>query len=515
MPSNFGLSKSKILAHRQCPKRLWLELNRKDEAEYSNATQALFATGHLVGELATRLYDPKGKGSTLNVERGAINTTLAQTADALLARKPIFEAGFSAEGALAFADVLLPVKHKGKPGWRMVEVKSSNKVSDVYLDDVAIQAFVARQAGLPLASVALAHINKEFIYGGKGDYDGLFVENDLTAEAFARTGEVRAWIAAAQLTARKRTEPAIRLGSHCTAPYTCAFIDYCQGQEPQTKYPVQWLPRAQPRLKEKLADLKVIDLRHVPDDLLNEQQLRVKQHTLSDKTYFDKPGAAHALVAHKPPAYFLDFETIAFAVPQWKGKKPFEQVPFQFSLHRLSRTLKLTHTEYLDLTGADPSESLAKALIAACGTTGPVFVFNQGFESSRIKAMSTQYKRLAPALLALNSRLVDLLPIARAHYYHPSQQGSWSIKALLPAMVPGLSYDKLGGVQDGGGAQAAYVEAAFPAMIVREATDAPLRAKAQIEQQLRAYCRLDTFATVKVWAALAGRKDVLRLKDTT
>jgi hypothetical protein len=110
---------------------------------------------------------------------------------------------------------------------------------------------------------------------------------------------------------------------------------------------------------------------------------------------------------------------------------------------------------------------------------------------------------------------VDLLPIARAHYYHPSQQGSWSIKALLPAMVPGLSYDQLGDVQDGGGAQAAYAEAAFPAMIVREVSDLPLRAKVQIEQQLRAYCRLDTFAMVKVWATLAGRKDVLRLKDST
>lgn len=515
MSINAWLSKSKLLAHRQCPKRLWLELNRKDEAEYSSATRAVFTTGHLVGELATRLYDPKGKGSTLKVERGAINKTLAQTADALLARNPIFEAGFSAEGALAFADVLLPIKHKGKPAWRMVEVKSSTKVSDVYLDDVAIQTFVARQAGLPLASVALAHINNEFIYGGNGNYDGLFVENDLTAEAFARTAEVRAWIAAAQLTARKRTEPAIRSGAHCTAPYTCAFIDYCQGQEPQTKYPVQWLPHAHPRLKEKLADLKVIDLRHVPDDLLNEQQLRVKQHTLSDKTYFDKPGAADVLAAHKLPAYFLDFETIAFAIPQWKGKKPFEQVPFQFSVHRLSRTLKLTHTEHLDLTGADPSESLAKSLITACGTSGPIFVFGQSFESGRIKALAAQYKRLAPALLAINSRLVDLLPIARAHYYHPSQQGSWSIKALLPAMVPGLSYDQLGGVQDGGGAQAAYVEAAFPAMIVRQATDLPLRTQAKIGQQLLAYCRLDTFAMVKVWATLAGRKDVFRLKDAT
>jgi Domain of unknown function(DUF2779) len=277
---------------------------------------------------------------------------------------------------------------------------------------------------------------------------------------------------------------------------------------------VQWLPRIQAdKLASKLGLTEPIDMRDVPDETLSATQLLVKQHTLSGKTYFDKAGAAQALAAYKLPAYFLDFETISFAVPQWKGTMPFVQLPFQFSVHRLSRTLQLTHHNFLDLTGTDPSEPFAQAVVAACGTSGPVFVFNKGFESGRINALAKRFKHLASALQALNGRLVDLLPITHAHYYHPSQQGSWSIKAVLPAMVPRLSYSALDGVQGGGGAQAAYLEAAMPQLMARAGDAPPLRTKAKIEAQLLAYCRLDTFAMVKVWATLTGRKDVLRIKD--
>ena len=517
------LSKSKLLAHRQCPKRLWLELNRKEEAQYSTATTASFATGHVVGEVARRLYDPEEKGVLIALGRGATDAALALTEQALTKRKPIFEAGFASEGALAFADVLLPVRHKGKPAWRMVEVKSSTKIKDVYRDDLAIQSFAARQSGLPLAGAALAHINSDFVYPGDGCYDGLLAETDLTEESFSRADEVRGWIFAAHATARKRVEPPIQTGVHCNEPYECGFVAYCKTQEPQAQYPVEWLPRVQTKaLKTELLKPTVTDLRHVSDELLNPQQLKVKKHTLSGKCYFDKSGAADALAAHKLPAYFLDFETIAFAVPVWKGTRPFQQIPFQFSAHRLSRTLQLSHKGHLDLTGSDPSEAFAVALINACGETtsrSPVFVYNKGFESARIKELAARLKGIAkvqhlvPALLALESRLVDLEPIARAHYYHPSQQGSWSIKALLPAMVKNLSYATLDGVQGGTSAQAAYIETAFPVLASVHGDGQQLRSKTKVEEQLLRYCRLDTFAMVKVWAILSGRRDALKLKD--
>jgi hypothetical protein len=202
------------------------------------------------------------------------------------------------------------------------------------------------------------------------------------------------------------------------------------------------------------------------------------------------------LAAHKLPAYFLDFETIQFAVPIWKGTRPYQQIPFQFNIHRLSRTGKLEQQAFLDLSGDDPSKAFAEALIAACGERGPIFVYNAGFETARIRELAERFPRHAEALLALNARVVDLLPVAREHYYHPSQQGSWSIKAVLPALCPDLNYGNLDGVQDGGMAMNAYLEALAP--------QTSQTRKAEIERQLLAYCALDTYAMVRLWAAFSG-----------
>ena len=191
------LSKSKLIAYRQCPKRLWLEVHRHDLREDSAATQARFQTGYQVNDVARRVYDPEEKGALINVETEGYEGAFARTAKLLAdSRQPVFEAGFKAEGALAFADMMLPESDKGQPAWRMVEVKSSASVKDYHHDDLAVQTFVAQAAGVPLKSVALAHIDTSWVYPGDEDYRGLLTEKDLTAETFARTEEVRGWIAA-------------------------------------------------------------------------------------------------------------------------------------------------------------------------------------------------------------------------------------------------------------------------------------------------------------------------------
>src|SRR6185312_4165316 len=372
--SMHALSKTKLLAFRQCPKRLWLEVHHPELRQDSAATQASFTVGHQVGDVARQLYDPKGKGQLIDAHAEGFAGALARTSELLASSQPIFEAGFAARGALAFADVLLLTRMAGQRAWRMVEVKSSTSVKDYHRDDTAVQAFVARNAGVPLASIALAHIDSSWVYPGGGDYQGLLVENDLTTEAFGREAEVKAWIAEAQAIARKRTEPAMGTGRHCNEPYECGFLHYCQAQEPQTEYPVQWLPGVRKQALQDLVEEGVIDLRDVPDDALSDRQQRVKAHTLSGKAYFDAPSAAADLAGHKLPAYFLDFETIQFGVPIWKETRPYQQIPFQFSLHRLTRTGKLEHQSFLDLSGRDPSRAFAEALIGACGERGPVFV---------------------------------------------------------------------------------------------------------------------------------------------
>ena len=494
-----ALSKSKILAFRQCAKRLWLEIHCPELREDSIETEAKFEVGHKIGEIARKLFDPAGKGILIDLQKDGFEAAFARSMQLLTSSHPVFEAGFSSEGALAFADIMLPAHKAGRRGWRMIEVKSSTSVKEYHHDDIAIQAFVARAAGVPLASVALAHIDSAWVYPGGEKYQGLLKEKDLTDEAFGRSKEVKGWIADAQTTARKHIEPAIKTGAHCTTPYSCGFLDYCHGQEPQAKFPVAWLPRIQAKgLKSLINDEGVNDLRKIPDELLNERQRRVKIHTLSGKPYFDADGAAASLDGHSLPAYFMDFETIQFAIPIWKNTRPYQQIPFQFSVHRLSPAAKVEHLSFLDLSGDDPSSHFAEALINACGKRGPIFVYNAGFETARINELAKCFQRLKQPLLAINARVVDLLKVAEQNYYHPSQEGSWSLKKILPAIAPDLSYDTLVGVQDGGMAMNAYLEA------ISHVT-AETR-KEEIGEQLLAYCKLDTTALLRLWQFFTGRQ---------
>ena len=180
----------------------------------------------------------------------------------------------------------------------------------------------------------------------------------------------------------------------------------------------------------------------------------------------------------------------------WKGTRPYQQIPFQFSLHRVDHSGSLGHTAFLDLTGMDPSKVFGQSLIEQCGFDGPVYVYNAAFESTQMRELASRFPELEPGLSSIIQRVVDLLPIARNRYYHPSQHGSWSIKAVLPALCPELSYAKLDGVQDGEMAIEAFKEA-----IALETT--PER-KREVEQQLLEYSKLDTLAMVRMWQIFSG-----------
>ena len=276
-------SKSKLMALRQCPKRLWLEIHRPDLRADSVATQVSFKVGHQVGDIAQLIYDPENIGALIDVQTEGFDRAFKRSAELLNSTQPIFEAGFSAGGALAFSDVMLPEQKNGQQVWRMVEVKSSTSVKDYHRDDVAVQAFVAQSAGVALQSISLAHIDSSWTYPGDGDYFGLLKENDLTVEAFSRTEEVKAWINQAQSVSASPSEPIIKIGAHCEAPFACGFYDYCSRDEPKPEYPVHWLPYIGAKARE-LASQGVIDLRNVPDALLNAKQQRVK------KTHADQDG---------------------------------------------------------------------------------------------------------------------------------------------------------------------------------------------------------------------------------
>lgn len=498
------LSKSKMMAYRQCRRRLWLEVHRADLRQDSQQTETRFSVGHRLGEISRVLYDPKQKGRLIDLGELGVSAALTLSQDLLSERKVLFEAGFSAGGALAFTDIMLPVTRKGKAAWNVIEVKSSTSVKDYHRDDAAVQAYVMRSAGVDYDSISLAHIDTSFIYDPKKGYAGLLSQKNLTKEVDARFDEVKEWVKDAQSVIASPVEPSMRTGRHCYDPYECGFYAHCSRGEPKAAIPVSVLPRVQSKaLKALIADNPVLELADVPDDMLNDQQRRVKSCTLSGALYFDQAATARELARHALPAYFMDFETAQMAIPVWKGMRPYQQVPFQFSVHRLSQDTVLSHDSFLDLSGGDPSKAFAVKLIEVLGKTGTIFVYNAAFEKGRIRELAEKFPKLREALLALNDRVVDLLPIARQHYYHPSQEGSWSIKSVLPAIAPDLRYDALEGVQHGGDAMAAYEEAILPETIEQR--------RQEIEQQLHEYCKLDTYAMVRMWQVFTGDNQIKTL----
>ena len=490
-----ALSKSRLVAFRQCPKRLWLEVHRRELRADSAATQAVFRRGHEVGDLARRLADPLATGSLIDPHADGIDAALEHTSHLLQGDKPIFEAGFRAAGALAFADLLMPVPEGSNRRWAMVEVKSSTSVKPYFLDDVAIQSRIALAAGVDLAQVAVAHVDSTWTYPGGGDYRGLLVEVDVTAEAFSRHEQVDRWIAQAHAVVALPEPPAAVVGPQCTTPFACGFRDHCAAGQAVAEFPLTWLPgQKSAALQRHVAEHDLSDMRDVPEALLSPLQRRVRQVTTSGRPFVDVAGLARALEPHPLPAYFLDFEAVQFAVPRWPGTRPYQMLALQFSVHQLGADGSLGHAGFLDVSGHDPSHRLVEALLDACREPGPVFVYNGSFEGARIDELAQRFPEYADALRMLRRRLVDLYPITLRNFYHPVQRGSWSLKRLLPAIAPELRYGDLPGVRDGDMAMQAYLEAIDPFVTAER--------RAAIEDSLVQYCELDTRTLVELFRCL-------------
>jgi hypothetical protein len=481
-----NLSKSKIIAHRQCPKRLWLQINRPDLIKVSATTQVRLDEGNKVGDIARHNYPG---GVLIDTLKRA--EAIDQTKEAIAKNQTIFEGAFFEEDVLIRADLLFPEKG----GYRLVEIKSSTGVKGYHVDDVTIQSWVMDKSGYTPTSMVLAYIDNQFVYQGDGNYKDLFAQVDLSDQVRPSIDKVQSWVDAARKTMDSTVEPTIAPGDQCTNPFTCDFIDYCSPPEVGIEYPVEILPYG----KEMAAQLRsegYQDLRDVPAERLsNPKHLRVHAVSRSGQAILD-PAAVHQIQALPYPRYYLDFETIGFAVPIWAGTRPYMQLPFQWSCHIEKADGSLSHKEFLDLSGNDPREMFAKTLIEAVSTSGPVVVYNAGFEGARIKELALALPHLSAGLLAITERFFDLLPLARSHYYHPDMKGSWSIKAVLPTIAPELDYANLE-VSNGGMAQEAYKEA-----IHSQTT--PER-KEKVRSAMLKYCEQDTIAMVKIIQAWGSK----------
>ena len=478
-----GLSKSKILSYRQCPKRLWLEKRMPEVAEISEASERAFAVGHAVGAAAQSLL-PDG---VLVEHQDDLRRALAVTRDimATYPDRPIFEAAFDCDGVLVRTDVLIPEGRK----YRLCEVKAASEVKAYYFADCAVQAWVLRANGLELSDVELVHIDTSFIYTGNGRYEGLFGKVSLDGQL--PEAEVPAWVEGARAVL-SQPEPIVAMGPHCDDPFTCPFKTYCARNDPPgPEYPIASLSRGG-KLAQRLADEGFADLRDVPAARLTSAvHRRVYAATVSGTPYVS-PDVANVVRGLAYPRYFMDFETVRFAVPIWAGTRPYQQVPFQWSVHVEHAPGQVEARMFLYLDEADPRKAFLLSLLAAVGDSGPVLAYYASFERNRIEELADAFPQHRAAAEALIARIVDLYPIAKEHYYHRDMRGSWSLKAVLPTVAPDLDYANLEDVQEGGAAEAAFREAISP-----ETT--PER-RDVLRKALEVYCARDTLALVRLVA---------------
>lgn len=455
-PMTAKLSKSQIMSGLQCEKRLWLENHEPESAETSADAEYRLAEGQEVHEVARSLQETS-------------ETT--------------FEATFSHQDVLVKVDIL----KKGARGHVLTEVKSGAGVKEHYRQDCAVQAWVLEGRGVPVERVELAHLDGEFVYGGDGDYRGLLKHENLTDDIAGLKKEVPQWVSRFK-TVLKQKKPDIATGRHCNEPYPCPFIAHCS--ESDAGYPVTRLPKGAKVAKELKAE-GITDIRDIPPGRLhNEKQEWVRRVTVSGRAEL-KPAAKQAVDACSYPRYYLDFETIKFAVPVWKGTRPHQALPFQWSCHAERAPGEVAHHEFLATTGDAPMRAFTDSLLAALGDSGAIFVYTP-FEKTRLNEMAGRFPDLQKRIHRVIDRLVDLWPIAKANYYHPDMRGSWSLKAILPTIAPHLNYSDsdLGEVQDGNAAGRAYLEMTCP--------DTEASRAQSLANNLRAYCKRDTEALVAV-----------------
>jgi hypothetical protein len=482
---SYGLSKTRILNGLQCPKRLWLEVHRPELAEYSKLSAQFIQAGNEVHK-AYRELIPDG----ILVEHvDDLNAALEQTRLILSesAGAPVFEGAFEHTGVLVRADLIFPVS----TGSRLVELKAAGSVKDYHIQDCAIQTWVIEGAGIPIKTVELAVIDTSFVYPGGGDYRGLFRHEDVTESVRILIPQVAGWVRECRKVLESAM-PVVGIGDHCRAPYACPLLEHCSVEGPA--YPVTCLPYGRNVAEELMAE-GILDIRDIPEGKLsNSTHERVHRVTKSGKAEI-VPSVVAVLNQFPYPRYYLDFETIAFAVPRWRGTRPYQQIPFQWSCHVEHADGSIEHKWFLDTSGEAPMRAVAESLVSNLGDSGTIFMYSP-FEKTRISELAFMFPNLAGRLDSLAKRLVDLYPIVKDHYYHPDMMGSWSLKSVTACIAPEMSYEKLQEVTDGMAAQRAYLE------IIMPGTDNVRREN--LRNKLFEYCKLDTIAMIRITRLLQG-----------
>ncbi len=484
------ISKSKFVAGCQCVKRLYWQVHESELAARPDAAdQAIMQQGHEVGMLARQLFPG---GIEVRSDRG-LEQAIRATRELVANREvpAIFEGVFEHGSVLVKVDIL---QRRSDGRWRLIEVKSSTSVKEEHLDDVAIQYRVLSRCGLDVGSACLAHVNRSFVFrGGIVDPWRFFRIRNVTRQVEKLQPKLIFQLRSQFTVLSMPNAPDIAPGRQCNDPVTCEFFDRCNPPLPDDH--VGYLPRIHASAVEELEEIGVQSIHDIPAEFeLTETQRRAADCVRTGEPWYDSEALKAELATLSYPISYIDFESINPAIPSFTAMRPYQQVVFQFSVHRQKQLgAEPEHFEFLAMDASDPRRDFIESLCAALGENGSIVVYNAGFESQRLSELAMWLPEFANEIKTIQTRLWDLLPVVRKHVYHPAFAGSYSLKSVLPALVPEMSYAGMA-VANGQDAGVAWES------LVHGGPDYNKRDR--IRKALLDYCAQDTLALVRLLEAL-------------
>jgi hypothetical protein len=473
------LSKSSYLTGLQCPKLLWVKIHEKERLpKIDPSKQAIFDNGHIIGELAKKLF-PHG----INISDNNFSENLRKTKELISKRAPLFEPAFLINRLYARADILVPVEDNK---WDIYEVKSSTKVKDVNIHDVSFQKHVYELSGLNIRKSFIVHINNQFVLDTQIIPEDFFHVTDITEKVEDFSKNIKETIQNL-LNIIDNKEPLNTIGVHCTSPYDCDIKHECW-KHPEGNIFELYLDTQRGF---ELFERGIIRLKDIPEDYeLTTKQFIQRACDIEQKTHTNQTEVKTFLERLEYPIYYLDFETINPVVPKFKRMRPYQRIPFQYSLHmQESKNSSCKHISFLHKTTNDPRKEFLESLKNNLSDKGTILVYNQSFEKSVLRECTEAYPEFQEWLQTITPRIIDLLePFRNFHYYSPKQKGSASIKKILP-VFSSRDYNSLE-IGQGIIANLKYEKAIFG--------NIPNEEQEKTFKALELYCEQDTYAEVEI-----------------
>ncbi len=468
------LSKTNYLTGLQCPRLIWIEIHEPEKIpETDPVTQYIFDQGHLVGELAKKLF-PEGIDISTEDFMGNVSSTM----DLLRERKPLFEAGILAGKLYSRIDILYPASEEE---WDIVEVKSSTGVKDVHINDVAFQRYCCVQSGLNARKCYLALINNQYVKDGEIDPEGLLSIHDITDQVEEASVGIQDKIDGIMEVISQETCPEMIIGPHCRDPHPCSLTE-CWDSLPEHNIFTLYYGG---KKAFEMYNSGIVTVGEIPYGYKFNDKQRIQQACVaSGEPHVDREAIHGFLSSLEYPLYYLDFETIGPAVPLFDGIRPYQDIPFQYSVHIVQdEQSKPEHFSFLANGTDDPRPNLLVKLQKALGDSGSIITYNKGFEEGILRDLAKTFPEHSEWIEQVCNRLVDLLvPFRNFDYYHPAQNGSASLKNVLPA-ITGRGYEDLD-ISDGQVASVTFLAATYG--------DMPEAERTTVMENLEKYCGRDT-----------------------